>query len=93
MVLMVVIFDLNYHIDASTSIGRISNVDAIYSNNEYVFVRQKEGEIYLYSLIDKNNDDQYLNSNEIVEGPFTKKYFDSLRKAHKQDIKINWIEF
>lgn len=60
--------------------GRIDYVDAIGSNDKYIIVKSTLPQLE-YWILNKEKDDPLLNSNEIVEGPFTQSEFNSRKKA------------
>lgn len=66
-------WELNYEVDDGTGHGR-GAVDEIGWTEKYIFIKFNS-EFY---LIDKTKDEQFLNANEIVEGPFDETKFKSV---------------
>ena len=73
---------LNYEISEIASIGRVeAEVIAVGSNDKYVVAKQKPigGGPISYFYIERAKDDEYLNANEITQGPFSETRFLQLK--------------
>ena len=69
--------------DSGTYHGRVDHkVVAVGANEKYVVARQLEPDttVASYFYIVKENDDKYLNPDEITQGPFTELQFTKLSK-------------
>lgn len=86
-------YNLNYRINGSCFLGRVGNIEAVYSNSIYVFTRKKIKKMYSYSIIKKEKDNKFLNSAEIVMGPYTKVDFDSILNFNNMDTGLHWKKF
>ena len=76
---------LYYKIDNQSGIGRVDYVRDIGWTDKYIFVRN----INSFYFLDKTKDNEFLNNNEIVLGPFTKETYDSILDS----LKINDFKF
>ena len=76
---------LYYKIDNKSGIGRVDYVRDIGWTDKYIFVRN----INSFYFLDKTKDNEFLNNNEIVLGPFTKETYDSILDS----LKINDFKF
>ena len=64
-------------------IGRVNYVTNITSNSRFIIVKSKgspKNNTTYYWIIDKEKDNPFLNSDEIVEGPFSLTQFKERRK-------------
>ncbi len=78
-----------YYMSASSDgHGRVDYVDAIGHNDKYIIVRSsRNGKEYW--VLNRKKDRFALNSDEIVEGPFTYQEF----KARKKELRILNLRF
>ena len=82
---------LNYDINGSGH-GRVECVTQIGSNERFIVVESIDDLKYNkkeYWILDKKKDNPLLNSNEIMEGPFTQAQFNK----RKRELGISNIEF
>ena len=76
---------LYYKLNTGDGIGRIDSINKIGWTNNYIFAEHDNQ----YFFIDKAKDNQYLNSNDIVIGPFKNDKF----LAMLDSLKITNFEF
>jgi len=76
---------LVYDLGSNSSIGRISCLDKVGFKNQYIFGESQNQ----YYWFDKSKDNRNFNSDEIVNGPFSKNEFYRLLDS----LSINDFEF
>lgn len=74
---------LHRKIESGTSIGRVdAKVVAVGSNKEFVVAKREDLQTGLvsYFYIEKSKDSNYLNQEEITQGPFTESSYAELKE-------------
>lgn len=79
---------LYIEINSGSGHGRVNCVTAIGSNKNFIIAKSYDG-IDMYWILDKRKDRPVLNSDEIVEGPYS--YSEFVRG--KEKLKIQQLKF
>jgi hypothetical protein len=77
--------NLYYNLGGGSGIGRVNCISRIGSNDRYIVAASGAS----YWILDKEKDDKYFNSDEIIFGPFDIDEFDSV----KEKLGISSLEF
>lgn len=75
-------YDLN-----GDGIGRVNHVSRLGTNDSFIIVESagsRQSPRNMYWILDKDKDTKFMNSNEIIEGPFSLEEFN----ARKEELGI-----